>query len=568
MHMDIELRDYQKECLDKVSEKIQAGSKHLSVVMTTGMGQKITSLFLANQLNSYSNSRVAMVFGYTASFEQTKSDATKIGIKAVDFFKVNEFLSNDIEYKYIILHDLSILDRKQIQEKVQYEECITISFSAPFAELTGKTDDQLMKRVFAYAGYLLPIVCVYSTNNVIDIRDAKYAGESERIYVKEENAVMLNLLQRERDDNAVEYCEIQKRNNYLQAYLNAFKQARDEKKLKEQAEEIERLKEMLQTDERDKKIEELEAREEEYLAQLREKEARIAMQDQMISFQQEVLAGFGIDDAKIRDSFAKIQETRLSLQNDLESDDEEIKEAALKRLQDRVAENVSDLTQSALSIKDYKYFEEQLVEVLTKEVWNHLDEKSKTFLISAKSNFECMIKMKECNTFDYSGICLLVTKALEVETTKRFFYSYKDFLGKKYRLVSQWPYELRKRESGQITDKVIDDNEFTLGSVVSVIGFRRDYDEEGKLIGYSKGHPKTRNDFLDYAMTDLFKNPTQRRVDAEIEKDYNFIERVRLDYRNPSAHRDRLDITSARSCLEYVIDVQHMLKEMLSEMKF
>ena len=178
-----------------------------------------------------------------------------------------------------------------------------------------------------------------------------------------------------------------------------------------------------------------------------------------------------------------------------------------------------------------------------------------------------MIKMKDSETFDYSGVCLLVTKALEVETTKRFFLSYKNYLARKYNSVSRWPFALRQWNRGQITENVITDSEFTLGSVVSVIGMKREYDSDGNIVGYSAGHMGTKNEFLDYARNDLFKFSDRRRVEAEIDKDYHFIEKVRLDYRNPSAHRDRLTITSAKGWLEYVIDVQHMLKEMLSTMK-
>lgn len=48
--MDIQLRDYQLDCLDKVMSKINDGAKHLSVVMTVGLGQKKTSLFIAKNL--------------------------------------------------------------------------------------------------------------------------------------------------------------------------------------------------------------------------------------------------------------------------------------------------------------------------------------------------------------------------------------------------------------------------------------------------------------------------------------------------------------------------------------
>lgn len=566
--MDIQLRDYQLDCLEKVTSKISDGAKHLSVVMTVGLGLKTTSLFLANRLHSEEQTMTAMVFRYKAALMQTKSDAEKLGIDSVKFYSVNEFLSNETDYQYVILHDLSTYERKQIQEYIESKDSITISFSAPGQEVVGeKVNPAMNQRLMAYMERLSPVVCVYVTNEVLDIRDAKYAGEAESVYVNKENLATANWLQQEKIQTVNERNEVKRRNDRLQAYMKAIKQAQDRQKIKEQAAEIERLKALLQADERNKKIEELEAREVEYQEQLKEKDARIAQQDQMIAFQQDILSGFGIDASIIQDSFNQIQMARVSLKNDLESSDDAVKEIALKQLQDKVAEIVSNLTQSALSTKDHQYFEDYLIGELTEEVWRRLDDKSKAFLITAKSNYESMIKMKDSETFDYSGVCLLVTKALEVETTKRFFLSYKDFLEQKYSSVSRWPFALRQRDRGQITETVIADSEFTLGSVVSVIGLKRDYDTDGNITGYQIAHVGTKNEFLDYARSNLFKFSERRRVEAEIDKDYHFIEKVRLDYRNPSAHRDRLTITSARGCLEYVIDVQHMLKEMLSTMK-
>lgn len=566
--MDIQLRDYQLDCLDKVMSKINDGARHLSVVMTVGLGQKTTSLFLAKKLDSREHAKTAMVFRYKDALMQTKADAEKLGIESAEFFSVKEFLDNDKEYRYIVLHDLSTYDRKQIQECVQNKRSITISFSTSGQELAGDNVNPAMnQRLMAYMEKLSPVVCVYVTNEVLDIRDVKYAGETESVYVNKENLATANWLQQERIQAVNERDEVKKRNERLQAYMKAIKQVQDQQKIKEQAAEIERLKALLQEDEQNKKIEELEAREIEYQEQLKEKDARIAQQDQMIAFQQDILSGFGIDAAIIQDSFNQIQMARVSLKNDLESSDDAVKEIALKQLQDKVAEIVSTLTHSALSTKDHKYFEDYLIGELTEEVWGRLDEKSKAFLITAKSNYETMIKMKDSETFDYSGVCLLVTKALEVETTKRFFLSYKNFLKQKYSSVSRWPFALRQWDRGQITETVIADSEFTLGSVVSVIGLKRVYDTDGNITGYQIANVGTKNEFLDYARNNLFKFSEQRRVEAEIDKDYHFIEKVRLDYRNPSAHRDRLTITSARGCLEYVIDVQHMLKEMLSTMK-
>ena len=258
---------------------------------------------------------------------------------------------------------------------------------------------------------------------------------------------------------------------------------------------------------------------------------------------------------------------RTLLQKDLESNDEFVKETALKQLQDKVADIVSSLTESALSSKDQKYFEGYLIGELTAEVWEKIDDKSKAFLITAKSSYESMIKLKDSETFDYSGVCLLVTKALEVETTKRFFLSYKDYLTREYSSISCWPEALRKRKQGKVTEYVIDDNEFTLGTVVPLIGLKREYGNDGKIIAYLDEKKETKKQFIDYAKKELFEFSDCCKVEKEIKEDVHFIDTVRVDYRNPAAHRDRMTITSAKECLEYVIDVQHMLKNMLSTMK-
>ena len=410
-------------------------------------------------------------------------------------------------------------------------------------------------------------MCVYVTNEVLDIRDAKYAGKSEIQYISQKNLDTSNWLQQEKEIIINEREEVKRRNDRLLDYVNVIKQAKDQKKIAEMEAEIESLKALLQADERDKKIEELEAKEKEYQKQLMEKDIQLIQQEQMIAFQQDILNGFGIEPELIKESFEQIQKAREELKEDLESDIESVSEIALKKLQDKVAEIVSGLTQKTLSEGDQNYFEEYLISELTLDVWNKLDDKSKAFLITAKSNFESMIKMKDSESFDYSGVCLLVTKALEVETTKRFFLYYKDYLSQKYKSVSSWPYVLRQKNRGQITDSVIADNEFTLGSVVSVVGYKRDYGSNGTIIEYTIQHTGTKNEFLNYAQQVLFKTSDRHKAETELEKDYKFIEKVRLDYRNPSAHRDRLTITSAKGCLDYVIDVQHMLKEMLSVMK-
>ncbi len=417
--MDIKLRDYQVDCIEKVFDRLSEGARHLSVVMTTGLGKNITSLLLAKQVISTKNAKIAMVFGTKTLLLQAQTTSEKLEITNIVFFSVSEFLINTTEYKYVFLYDLSAFDRRQIKECIKDKDIITISFSAPFLGIrdSGKKEIYVSKPglepvveemvIMPKTHYLKkskdygtdyyklpsPLVCVYVTKEVIDIRDAKYAGKSENLYVKRENEKIFNWLHQQNVQVNIEIHEVKKHNKHLMAYMEALNQAKLQPKSKELVEKSERLKALLPEDERDKTIEELKARLEEREKQLREKDAIIAQQDQMIAFQQDILSGFGIDSSIIHDSFEQIQLVRASLKNDLENSNDTVKEIALKQLQDKVADIVSRLTQSALSTNDQEYFEEYLVGQLSEEVWNRLDDKSKSFLITAKSNYESMIKL-------------------------------------------------------------------------------------------------------------------------------------------------------------------------------
>ncbi len=570
--MDMCVKPYQPEYIRKIIDKIDSGAQRISVAMAGGSGDSKMAVQLADEIVKRYSGGCVVVFRHRENCVQTQAEIDELGkTDEICCVTVDEFLHNQNQkYKYCLFYDLTVYERKQIFDVINKNSVVTVSFFAPGQNLIEKNQanvSEQVKRLMAYAERIIPVVCVYETKDVLDIRDIRFAGAEETSFIKNEISDASELLTTERVEVEIERNETQARANRLQAYMKAVKQMQEQQTIKDQAAEIERLKALLQADERDKRIEELEAREKEYKVQLNEKTARIAQQDQMISFMKTAFSSIGISPEVIEQSFEQIQKIRESLGEELNSTDEDVKEIALKKLQDKVADIVGKLTRNVISVADTTFYEEYLIGELTQEVWDKLDERSKVFLISAKSNYSSMIKMPDKDSMDYSGVCLLVTKALEVETAKRFFDKYKDFLNRKYTEVSQWPYALRKRIHGRITDKVISDGEFTLGSVVPTVGYKREYDANGNIIGYSIDHDRTRLEFWDYAISDLFKLPDRCSVESEIEKDYQFIEKVRLDYRNPSAHRDELTITSAKNCLEYVIDVQHMLKEMLGAMK-
>lgn len=69
----------------------------------------------------------------------------------------------------------------------------------------------------------------------------------------------------------------------------------------------------------------------------------------------------------------------------------------------------------------------KLVEArMGEEAWKKLTDESKRFLITAKFMFEENVILGD--SVDYSSICLLASKAIEVELAKRFVKSYCKYL--------------------------------------------------------------------------------------------------------------------------------------------
>ena len=102
--------------------------------------------------------------------------------------------------------------------------------------------------------------------------------------------------------------------------------------------------------------------------------------------------------------------------------------------------------------------------------------------------------------------------------------------------------------------------------MVPFAGLKRIYDEGGNQIDLEWSSRYNKREFLEFAADRLFCTTDMDFVENEIMNDSIFIETVRLDYRNPSAHRKELDIVSARKCFDYMVDIQHMLKRMLEPM--
>ena len=168
-------------------------------------------------------------------------------------------------------------------------------------------------------------------------------------------------------------------------------------------------------------------------------------------------------------------------------------------------------------------------------------------------------KLEKINeNMDYSGICVLVTKALEIEIFDRFFKDFLKYLDNNYNKdYSKYPTALLFRYKQPLYPE-----RFTMGNIAFVLCYTENYNDTSEQIKNNKSK------LLEYCKSCIFSNNS----DEEIEKLLNIyassIEDIRIRFRNPSAHRGYIKKTTAEECFKLVIDVERLLVKMLDSFDY
>lgn len=203
--------------------------------------------------------------------------------------------------------------------------------------------------------------------------------------------------------------------------------------------------------------------------------------------------------------------------------------------------------------------------------WNKLQTSSQTSLISAGVLWESCSTITNEN-FDFSGVCISATSALESELKKCFFTGFQNYLISKYGAPSattwtqtfqNWPDQLLsiskqeyenklQRNTQRGISKVIDINlktEFTIGSVPYLFGVRSGTTRKSLLIARL-------NEYLKTIIINNVSNPCDYFIKPNCNMGMSIIdwcEMIRKQYRNPSAHVDVVDRSTAEECYHKVI---------------
>lgn len=240
---------------------------------------------------------------------------------------------------------------------------------------------------------------------------------------------------------------------------------------------------------------------------------------------------------------------------------EEERELTREHFCDIVVDRVTEAVNRREAIVEYER-EEKSLRLNFGKNWGKLNEQSKQFLLTAKVMFSQMVSIDR--ELDYSGVCLLVTKALELELKDRFYFEFRDYLSEVYpNNLERWPYAL-------CTEKYIGSSKYcypleerncTLGTIPYICCTLK----SGKV---SKGkYEISKQTLYDFVKTKFVEDYSKEEALSILFNMGDDINRIKELYRNPAAHTGNMTKVSAEKCFNEVTDVEKILVRILDYFK-
>lgn len=278
---------------------------------------------------------------------------------------------------------------------------------------------------------------------------------------------------------------------------------------------------------------------------------------EMADFCLGILQQFGLSSQAVQESFLEIQDLRKSLKEDLDSLDPLRSEKAHGLFQDRVVKLQMDLISRTNLAKNKDFYRDQIIDLWSERAWGKLNESSKNFLISSLISFDDLKKRDGGNHLDYSGVCMLTSKAVDTMDSLIFYRGYRNFLRDKYgQDYEKWPAPMVNR----FANGPLSNQDFTLGRVRYILGL----EERGGRVRIVSN--QAYGEFLAYARSHLLSAYQDAQIQKILEDSLVFIEKTRLEFRNKTAHRDQMTLVDASRCNEFIITVNQGLKKMILPM--
>ena len=96
-----------------------------------------------------------------------------------------------------------------------------------------------------------------------------------------------------------------------------------------------------------------------------------------------------------------------------------------------------------------------------------------------------------------------------------------------------------------------------MGSIAYILNFKESkYDSQDQI-------KNNEEKLMEYCKVHIFSNKGEEEIKKLLNEYACYVEKIRKDYRNPSAHRNAIKKINAKECFELVLDVEKLLKRML-----
>lgn len=248
---------------------------------------------------------------------------------------------------------------------------------------------------------------------------------------------------------------------------------------------------------------------------------------------------------KIDAGFTQVTTALNDLSKQLETANQELKNAVKENseaLLDKFSEYCkiaqAATIEKATASEDYRKQAEHVLEGKFGDTWRKLDKESQISLISARTLLAMLKGNQPKGAFDYSGIAICASSALENELIKHFFNEFIRVLRKEGIPEYKWPKKLIEKKK-----------DFTLGDFRYLIDNSKEESDGIESRNKCLQEILVSNHFhSDQPNRDLIRPLSGQSKSFVKQCDY-----IRSEYRNPSAHAETVDEAKALSCCKWIM---------------
>ncbi|MBR5179523.1 MAG: sel1 repeat family protein [Lachnospiraceae bacterium] len=268
-----------------------------------------------------------------------------------------------------------------------------------------------------------------------------------------------------------------------------------------------------------------------------------------------------------------IDNERLKLSKNVETDDEPSVSKFSYSVSDQIHKKIS------LSGDEIVKNEEDELSLLFGDLWTSLLPDSRASLVSAS------VMLKKCMditipSFDFSGICICATSALEIELKRVFFDGLVSYMNRNYgdeirnnteKIYDYWPEKLltvSRKDYLNGNHKVKIETSFTMGALPFLFGETRTLSKEPQIREYQLAQAKKMQDIMRSYLAEIISESytddpygsfyEQKETDKSINcKNGCFVwkcEKIRNDYRNKAAHVNVMSEEEATGCYQAIVN--------------